>query len=437
MKKMITSAGVVVLGAASVQAQYAPAPGLTRIETAKPWSVSASLRGFYDDNYVTRPSKGAVVLTPAGPVEQDRRDSFGFEVSPSAALNLVMPQTYLGLSYVYGMRWYEDRENNKADHSHQANLKINHAFTERYKLDVSDSFVVAQEPSIIDERGGITVPLRVDGDNIRNTASLTFTAGLTEKLGTVLGYSNTFYDYDQDASDVPFGSLSALLDRLEHLISANLRWQALPSTVGILGYQYGITEYDSGRDHLLAPGVPSEIRDSNSHYVFVGADHSFNPQLNGALRVGVQFTEYDNVNEDTVGPYVDGSVTWTYNPASYLQLGVRHTRLATDVPGLILLGGTVDPTLDQEATTLYGSVNHKITPKLTGSLLAQFQHGEFEGGGVDGDSENFLLAGLNLSYEINKFLAAEAGYNFDRLDSDIPFRSYTRNRVYVGIRATY
>jgi hypothetical protein len=413
MKKMFTSAGLVVLGAASIHAQNTPAPGLTRIETSKPWSVSASLRGFYDDNYATRPSA-------------TKRESFGFEVSPSAGLNLIMPQTYLGLSYVYGLRWYEDRKDHKTDQSHQANLKVSHAFTERFKLDVSDSFVAAQEPELIDPK--LSFPLRAEGDNIRNAASATFTAGLTEQLGVVLGYSNTFYDYDQEGT----GSLSALLDRMEHLGSINLRWQAVPSTVGILGYQYGVTEYDKD-EFLVAPsffvpaGVRSDIRDSTSHYAYVGADHSFTSQLNASLRVGAQFTEYDNADADTVSPYVDGSVTYTYNPQSYVQLGVRHSRLATDIVS----------SLDQEATTVYTSLNHKITAKLTGSLLAQFQHATFEGGVTDGDTENFLLAGLNLSYEINKFLSAEAGYNFDRLDSDLDDRSFTRNRVYIGIRATY
>ena len=52
MKKIIASVGLVAAGAASVQAQYAP--GLTSQEMTKPWSLSASLRGFYDDNYLTR-----------------------------------------------------------------------------------------------------------------------------------------------------------------------------------------------------------------------------------------------------------------------------------------------------------------------------------------------------------------------------------------------
>lgn len=422
-----------VLGAATLQAQYAAAPTLTRQESTKPWSVAATLRGFYDDNYVTRPS-------------DLERDSFGFELSPSVGLNWTLPQTHVGLSYVYGLRYYEDREENTADHSHQANLKLTHVFSERYKVDASDSFVVAQEPEIIEREGTPFARfLRTDGDNLRNTANGTFTAGITEQLSTVLGYTHSLYDYDQEG----VGSLSSLLDRQEHLIAASLRWQVVPSTTAVFGYQYGDTEYDNGNTlgFLFRPGVgvqavPSTIRNSRSHYVFVGADHAFSPQLTASVRGGAQFTEYDsgslerlfpNADNDTTSPYVDANANYFYREDSYVQLGVRHTRQATDIAFFQI----DSPTLDQEATTVYTSLNHRILPKLTGSLLAQYQRAEFEGGGADNELENFLLAGLNLSYEINQFLSAETGYNFDRLDSDIPNRSFTRNRVYVGIRATY
>ena len=434
MKRIITSTGLVVLGAASLHAQNAAAPHLTSLQTTKPWSVSASLRGFYDDNYVTRPSNS--------PTGLNKQDSFGFELTPSVGFNWVLPQTYVGLSYAYGMRYYEAREKDRVDQTHQADLKLSHAFTERYKLDVTDSFVAAQEPELLARPGGgIPVPIRVEGNNIRNMASANLNAGLTDRLGAMLGYSNTLYDYEKSG----VASLSALLDRTEHLFTANLRWQAQPSTVGILGYQYGITEYDKkqilGKVLQIGPAgaltirdIHSDARDSTSHYIYAGADHSFDPQLNGSFRAGAQITEYDNVSSDTqVIPYADASLTWTYNPGSYVRMGVRHTRMATDI-GFITAS---TPTLDQEATTAYAEINHKITAKLNGNLITQFQHGTFEAGGANGQSEDLFMVGANVSYEINKFLAAEAGYNYDRLDSDLADRSFTRNRVYIGIRATY
>jgi outer membrane scaffolding protein for murein synthesis (MipA/OmpV family) len=44
---------------------------------------------------------------------------------------------------------------------------------------------------------------------------------------------------------------------------------------------------------------------------------------------------------------------------------------------------------------------------------------------------------LNLEYRFNPNWSTEVGYNFDRLDSDLRDRSFTRNRVYAGVRATY
>lgn len=422
MKKTITSAGLVVLGAATLHAQrasYAPAPGLSTKELSKPWSVGLSLRGIYDDNQFTAPS---------GSAQDD--DAFGIEVTPSASLNWTLPQTYLGLSYAFGYRRFDSRPNREYDTIHQVDAKLNHVFNERYKIDVADTFVSAQEPGQI--AAGVLIPVRTEGDNIHNMFSADFTASLTEKLSLLLGYANHFYNYDDSGRP---GSYSALLDRQEHDATINLRWQMRSTSVGLLGYSYGVSDY-RGSDALgLGSPFRGTDRDSDTHRVYVGADHSFNSQLNGSLRVGAQFTDYDKFNENSSSPYVDGSLSYNYRPESYASLGVRHARNATDIAALNA-AGTV-PTLDQETSTVYGTISHSFTGKLRGGAMAQAQFSEFEAGGFSGDSEVFFLSGVNLSYQINAYLTAEAGYNYDRLNSDLPVRSYSRNRVYVGIRASY
>src|SRR5437867_10409712 len=135
MKKIIASASLAALGVASLQAAYAP--GLSPQERAKLWTISLSLRGFYDDNYTTS-------------FTTTKRDSYGLELSPSLGVNIALDQTLIGFSYAYGMRYYEDRPRNSADHTHQVDFKLNHAFTERYKLAVNDNFVAAQEPQLLD-----------------------------------------------------------------------------------------------------------------------------------------------------------------------------------------------------------------------------------------------------------------------------------------------
>jgi len=104
MKKIIVSAGLVTVSAVGLQA--VDAPGLTRLETAKWWTVSAALRGFYDDNYYTAPKDQA-------------QSSLGFEITPYVAANFPREQTYIGVSCQYSARYYADREDNNWDQSLQ------------------------------------------------------------------------------------------------------------------------------------------------------------------------------------------------------------------------------------------------------------------------------------------------------------------------------
>ena len=415
MKSILTSASVVAIGIVGVQAQE------TTLNSSKPWNVSAALRGFYDDNYATRPSSVA-------------RDSFGFEVAPRLSWNPQLEQTTIVLSYAYSLKYFEDRDDDPIDQMHEADLQVRHNFTPRLKLSLTESFVMAQEPEIL-AANVPTVPLRAEGDNMRNLATLTGNMELTEELELQAGYSNTIYDYDQEGP----ASYSAVLDRMEHLAPVSLRWRFQPETVGILGYQYGQTDYSRTDLVSTVPGstLTGESRDTRSHYVFAGADHTFNPQLNGAIRGGAQFIDYVNAQppavEDDVAPYVDANMTWTYNPGSTMQAGIKYSRVATDVVG----SNANDPTMDQQVTSFYTSINHRITPKVTGSLNGLFQNGAWQSGSADGLAEQLYMVGLNLSYEINTFLSAETGYSFDRLDSDDGNRSYSRNRVFVGIRGTY
>lgn len=440
MKKIITSASLAALSVVSLQA--ANTTGLTATEQAKPWSVSLSLRGFYDDNYATINAHRSDGVRPD--------DSFGVDVSPSFSLNFPMDQTLFSAGYTYGMKYYEGRgmdasgHRNPIDQSHQAYAKLIHDFTEDYKLDVSDTFVVAQEAELLTQANQAGVPLtnlmRANGNNIHNTGAINLNGQITRQLGFLAGYSNNLYEYDDPA-------YQALLNRMEHMITLNLRWQLQPETVGILGYQFGLIDQTSkqGLPGIFVDGVPAymspEVRNSRSHYFYVGADHTFNPQFTGSVRVGMQYTEYPNAGEarasgvnfedSNFSPYADANITYNYLPGSTAQLGVKHTRVQTDMLAL-----------DQEATTMYAAINHKITAKLTASLIGQYQSGALNelqtGSGPSNSSvENYFLLGANLGYQINQYLKAEAGYNFDRVDSDVNYRSFSRNRIYLGLRASY
>src|SRR5438552_10808863 len=157
MKKILASVGLVALGASGVQAA-SPSPFNT--DSAKPWSISATLRGFYDDNYQTVSSD---VTLPPG----QHRDSFGFEVSPSARFEWQLEQTQIAAGYTYGLKYYDHRLNDKQEHydqTHTFTASLDHSFNERYSINVSDSFVIGQEPDTLRAGNTFSTFQRIPGN---------------------------------------------------------------------------------------------------------------------------------------------------------------------------------------------------------------------------------------------------------------------------------
>jgi hypothetical protein len=432
MKRLITTAGLAALGAASV----APACAQDAMINQKPWSIGASLRGFYDDNYNTLPRR----LRDAPGYDDN---TFGFDIAPTAAVNLKKEQTTFGLSYLYTFRYYIDRESPRDDQSHQVNLKLSHAFNERFTVDLKDSFVIAQEPAVIDP-AFITYPARAEGDNMRNAGTIQLNATIVDNFSMDAGYNNSYYDYEQDGSDLEVGSRSATLDRIEHGFFMHGNYQLMPKTTLSLGYRFDVIDYTSedlfiGRNVIpqYPAGVFGAERDNRSHTVTLGVKQHVNPQLDVSAEAGVTFTQYDNqvLFDDDMSPYASASVRWAYMQGSSLNAGVKHMRVATDVR-------LVDSKAiaDQQATLFWLSVNQAITSKITAIVMGQYQHstyGDSTVGGVRSLSDNLFFAGATVAYQFNPHIAAEAGYTYDRLDSDLFLRSFTRNRIYVGTRFNY
>ena len=147
----------------------------------------------------------------------------------------------------------------------------------------------------------------------------------------------------------------------------------------------------------------------------------------------MQYADFHEVSETTVNPYADASLTWVYMPNDSVELGIRHARNATDVSAIDRTG---TPTLDAESTVVYAQVVHQITHKLTASGIFQFQTSVFNNGAADGENEDLYLFGVNMAYAFNRHFSADAGYNYDMLQSDLG-RTYYRNRAYIGLRVTY
>jgi hypothetical protein len=423
------------VGAMGLQAQ-----DMTDTAPSKPWNVGANLRGFYDDNYNTAPAN----TPPNYPIT--KRSSWGADVNPSVGLNIVQDLTTIRLNYDFDMRYYADRVNNEEDYSHNFTGSLSHSFSERYKLDAFDSFVVGQEPALLSPGGTPSsgTYMRLNGNNMRNYAGISLTSSFTDQLGSRIGYQNTFYDYDQTGN----ASYAALLNRMEQLMNADLRWQYTAATTALIGYQFGYTDQTDKTDALDYAGtVPTNVRDRYDHYGFLGVDHDFNAQFSTQVRAGFEYAEYPNAvagmdNNRTV-PYADAMLQYKFGERNSIQVGVKNDLEQTDVG---VFNGSV-ATSDTQSLTLYGILTYRLTPRLIGTVRGDWQMATFDGGFYNNQQDNYYSADVDLTYEINRHLSAQVGYALDRLDSDITFyysaaypniaRSFTRNRVYFGVNASY
>ncbi len=455
LKKTLFSAGLVAMGTVGIQSAMA---ANLDVLTPKVWNVSASLRGFYDDNYNIGGGRG----------------SAGAELTPNISINVPMQQTDIGLRYIYGLYYYQDRQDlglNPFDQTHQVDFWLDHAFNTRWKINFTDSFAVGQEPELIN--GNPALPsaqvYRINGNNLANHANISLNTDWTRQFSTKLHYGNDFYDYENSgatlADIIPFGafyippvglpilgtgkgaSMAGQLNRIEQNVALDLQWHFQPETMGFVGYQFSWVNYTANEpiSYTVLATPPfvvihhSADRDNWTQTGYVGVQHQFTPNLVGTVKGGVSYTDNYNdpeprFNSTSLSPYADLNLAYTYLPGSYLQFGFTHNINSTDVTAADSTGHL---TQYQESSVLYADINHRFTPKLTGTLIGRMQISQYQSGAYSAENDYDYSLGLDLSYALNRHFSLNTGYNYDDLVSSIAGRSFSRNRVYLGVTASY
>ncbi|MGI6346474.1 MAG: outer membrane beta-barrel protein [Limisphaerales bacterium] len=464
MKKIIASVGAVALGLAGAQGVFAQAQ-LESSEKSLPWlSASLSVRGFYDDN-ITSSWKGTL---PTG-VEVDPKDSFGFQIVPSVGLKYQDELTLASIRYEYGYTYYADRASPKYDQSHLVDAVFNRQFSDNVRLELSNSFAVAQEPEVLSDFVGQQFMTRAEGDNIRNFAEALLGVKYYENLGFEVGYRNAYWDFEND--DYAF-----ILNRMEHTPHVDLYYDLDDVNRLFVGYQFNFADYDgSGQRDLygvdgqklydvtgMRATYGSDLYDRMSHSGYVGYRLTLDKGLDWTTRLGVQYTSFRNVKDyrdqgywyedptspgvllpggrvdlskDATNPFVESIFRWAYHENGTAQLGVRHE-----------IGASQWGAMEAEVTTLFASVRHLITPRLEGALSGVYQHSSYGASPSSQISDNthddYFSIGPSLSYRITGFdcpigTFVDLSYSYDNLSSNIDYRDYDRNRVTLGLRATY
>lgn len=426
IRRVIATASLFAVGMAGLKGQNVT--GLSRQEAGKWWTLSGSLRGFYDDNSLNSPQGNEF------PGQIDEEGSFGVEFSPGFSINLPLERTLFRASYRLTLNYYEARTENNIDQDHEFKVQLNHKFSQRRELDFDNTFVYSDAPEVRAQEGSFTP--RQDSTSWRNNAAIDFNQRLTPILGLTVGYKNNIRDYKEKGD----GSLSALLDQVENLFNVDGNWYPNPQTTIFVGYQFGMITHTSddllGNPLMFLPNtdLSPERKDSRSHYVYVGGKRQFSPRLDVAMKVGGEYIEYFNDGSSDFSPYIDFTGNYRYLPGSSANLAVTVQRRATDA-GVDPLTGEV--TQDSLMVQTRVGVNHRITSRIMGAASIQYQSFTYNGGLYDGRADNYFVLDLNLEYKIRENFFVNTGYVWYRLLSNRPDLSFVRNRVYAGVRAVF
>jgi len=439
MKKIAVTIGLAAIGAANIHAAYAPDR-----TGDKDWSVSATLRGFYDDNFA------AVGVNPRG--------SFGGELTPQFQIVKPYTQTELGLRYIYALYYYEGRDHlnqDPYDQNHSVNLWLDHVFNEKWETKLSDNIYVSQDPQLLSSgSAATTLPYRADGNYINNIASASVHTDWTRRFGTVLTYNNSLYTYDQtgsqSVSNIVNGagpSYAGEFDRIDQSVTLDLQWHASTETILGLGYTFDWTDFNGNEavstNILNKSVVYSDGRNSYTHTMYLSYQHNLTDTLKFTAMGGAQINDsYNDPNQKSspASPYADISATYLYAPGSSLQFGFTHSLNTSYLP---IINGYTSSTNNgsiseyQESSTVYVNVNHQITPKLVALVGARYQNSAFQEGPVANQSENYYSVVANLNYSITHHWSVEIGYNYDQVESLQAGSSYSRNRYEIGVTGSY
>jgi Putative beta-barrel porin 2 len=376
-------------GALPLGAVYAPIP---EPEQGKVFSVTLKA-GAYRDSNIFGSVTGAI-------------DSMVYSVSPTLSLNASLSQqTFLSGRYKLALDRIEDRPGDNTLDSHEATVRLAHAFRPGTTIDITESYTIARNPESL--LAGIS--LNTDQSFQRNQVDGRFEHTLNPKFAATVKARSILFSYDNDG-------LAESLDRAETLLGLTGVYALLPETKVAAEYRFQDVAYDTG----------GATKDKDSHFLLVGIDYAPGPKLTASARVGAEFrSRSGEAGQDS--PYLELSAKYDYGEENFLSAGYVYTLEETSNVALYT---------DTQVHRVFANVQHALTPSLVGSGSINFEPSTLQGRrGISPDrDETTVRFGLALTYVAQRNWSVSATVDLDDVSSDDVSRGLERSRYGVSAR---
>lgn len=380
-----------LLAASPVQAVYAPIP-----EQEQGKDLTVTVRGgvAYDSNIF-----GAAT---------DTIDSVVWTFAPRVSYNASLTaQTFFAASYGLTLDRFDQRPGDKLLDSHDASVRLAHAFSKLTTIDLNDAFTIARNPeSLLAGQ-----PINTNQSYTRNQVDGRFVTPITAKFGTTLKARTLYYKYHDR-------ELGRSLNRIENLYGLSGDYAILPELKAVGEYRHQDVFYQK----------LGETKNKSSDYLMGGVDYDVAKKVSLTSRLGIEWRDR-KAERDMTAPYAEFSAKYDYTEKSFLTGGYAYT-----------LEETSDPRRFTDAKThrLFANVQHAVTALIVASGSLTFEPSTLQGRrGNASISETAVRAGAALSYLPTKNWSTSASYDHDNIRSDDPSRKLRRDRVALSATFTF
>jgi hypothetical protein len=390
MKNSIFSLSLLAFVAnASAQGLLGVLPKSAEDVETKPISFGVGVVGGWDSNVNTS--------------SENETDSFFLGGSLSADYRYVTDRTVISLGANGGANYYLDQIDPYDDVLYNGRISgsLTHAISDRLSID--DKFYVGfeSEPNYI---FGSSLNRRSDEYFFGyNDFSVNYL--WTDRISTSTSFSVQATDYDTE--DV-FASAE---DRISFGARQLVRY-ALSEQTGLRAeYRYEFTDYDSGIE-------------ATRNHALVGFDHALDENTMILGMAGVEF--YDNDSGDNTKPYAELGISRILTDA----LSVRWAnRLGFEDTGI----GVYDSNYTFRTNL---DLNYQMAEKIGSYAGISYLYTDYEGT-LASDTQNLIEGRVGLSYDLSAALSLFLQYSYTNLDSDVENYGFDRQRISVGVNATF
>jgi hypothetical protein len=173
----------------------------------------------------------------------------------------------------------------------------------------------------------------------------------------------------------------------------------------------------------------SELRNSTSTYLLLGADFALSRRLSSTIRVGEALRSFDNGGNTSSSPYGEITASYRFSSKGSMSWSTRFGfEEPQDASSEVIVFRTSLSAVQAFTSRLRGSASigyiHRITDIPQNVLVPE----------ITGDT---YTLDLGLDYALTKKFSVNASYSFVNDLSSLEQTGYYRNQLFLGAQYTY